>query len=272
MERLPNELDVATSHLASLADGDRGILEIVRIGRPAVPRLRTMLFQREPSGLFQPRCRVVEALAALHARAVLVEFLHADRHIPDPVERAGEEAVINAAARAVQDSMDEVLFHRLLLLAQTQKLAGPIEAIGQTRRSEAVSCLIAALGDDLARAAAEEALRQFGAAAATALIKAGIGDPVSVSDDESSRRRRRAAMRLLNEIDPPPATTENLRDQWRSDPDIEVALLGCRMALKQGGTTECENAVQQLIQMLGGVDWRTRREIEDLLSQWIDSA
>ncbi len=265
MERPPDELELATCHLTSLSDGDRGVLEVMRIGQRAVPRLRTLLFQREPSGLFQPRCRVIEALAALHARAVLAEFLQADRHIADPVERAGEEAVINAAARAVRDSLDETLFQRLLLLAETRKLAGPIEVIGQTRRIEGVSCLIAALGDDLARPVAEEALRKFGAAAATALINAtNMGVE---ADDTSARRRRRAAMRLLNEIDPPPATTENLRDRWRGEPDIEIAVLGCRMALRQGGTPECKKAVQQLIRMLGVADWRTGREIRNLLSQ-----
>lgn len=269
MERPKNELERATSDLASLTDGDRGVLEIVRIGQPAVPRLRTLLFQREPSGLFQPRCRVVEALAALHARAVLVEFLQADRHIVDPVERAGEEAVINAAARAVQDSMDEALFHRLLLLAETRKLVGPIEAIGRTRRSEAVYCLVHALGDDVARTAAEAALRQLGAVAAPALIEAA-GSGVA-SGDESARRSRRAAMRLLNEIDPPPATTEAVRDRWRGDPDIEIAVLGCAMALKQGGTAECEKVVRQLIQLLGVADWRTCRAIEDLLSPSADT-
>lgn len=270
MERPMNELERATSHLTSLTDGDRGVLEIVRIGQRAVPRLRTLLFQREPSGLFQPRCRVVDALATLHAHAVLAEFLQADRHITDPVERAGEEAVINAAARAVQGNMDEALFHRLLLLAETRKLVGPIEVIGQTRRSEAVCCLIRALGDDVARTAAEEALRKFGAAAATALIDAAAS--AVASEDESARRRRRAAMRLLNEIDPPPATTEALRDRWRGNPDIEIAVLGCGMTLKQGDAAECEQAVHQLIQMLGAADWPTCREIKDLLSQSAGSA
>jgi hypothetical protein len=264
MERLSNELEVATSRLTSLTDGERGVLEVVRIGTQAIPRLRTLLFQREPSGLFQSRCHVVEALAALNARTVLAEFLQADRNIPDPVERAGEEAVINAAARAVRDSMDEALFHRLLLLAGTRKLIGPIEVVGDTRRIEALSGLIAALGDDLAHPVAEEALRKFGGAAATALIEAASTrvEP----EHESARRRRRAAMRLLNEIDPPPATTENLRLRWRRDPDIEIALLGCRMALKQGNTTECDKAVEQLIQMLGRADWRARREIKAILS------
>jgi hypothetical protein len=270
MERPPNELEAAISHLTSLTDGDRGVLEVVRIGKPAVPRLRTLLFQRDPSGLFQPRCRVVEALAALDAHAVLAEFLQADRNIPDPVERAGEEAVINAAARAVQDRMDEALFHRLLWLAETRKLVGPIEVIGQTRRIDALCCLIAALRDDLARPVAEEALRSFGADAATALIEF-----ISVSGEpeyESGRRSRRAAMRLLSEIDPLPATPQDWRDQRRADRDIDIALLGCQMALKQGNTTEREKAVQQLIQMRGGADWRTRRAIAELLSNPADTA
>lgn len=257
------ELDTAAARLMSLNDGDRGVLEIIRIGQAATPRLRYLLFEREPSGLFQSRCRVVEALSALNARAVLLEFLYADRYIRDPVERAGEEAVINAVARALRRGVDEAVFQRLLLLAESRKLAGPIEVIGETRRLEALPCLVAALKDDLARPVAEAALQKFGTAATSTLLAAAS---VAVAEEtESGRRARRAALKLLYATDPLPTTTPTTRDGWRDDPDPEIALLGCRMALTQGDQSERDITVLRLIGMLYGADWRTRGEIEDLL-------
>ena len=263
------ELDAAAAHLMSLSDGDHGVLEIVRIGEAAVPRLRCLLFEREPSGLFQPRCRVVEALSALNARSVLLEFLQTDREIPDPIERAGEEAVINAVARTLVGCVDEVVFRRLLQLAECQKLVGPIEVIGETRRSEALPCLVAALEDDLGRPAAEEALRKFGSTAAPALL-ARVGAAVA-EESESGRRGRRSALHLLCDIDPPPTITTIMRDGWRNDPDTEISLAGCQMALTQGDRREREITVRQLIGMLYRMDWRKRREIEDLLCRSAES-
>ena len=266
-------LDLALHHLMSLNVGDQGVLEVVAFGRSAVPRLRHLLFQREPSGLFQPRCRVVQALAALGAREVLLEFLETDRDIPDPVERAGEDAVINAVARTLHTSGDEVVFRRLLRLAATRRLIGPIEVIGTMRRREALHCLVAALEDDLARPVAEDALRNFGSDAAPALLEsAHTATRHDGEESESSRRRRRSALQLLSEIDRPAGLDADLRTSWRTDPDAQIALLGCRFALDLGDAAERHAAVQQLIRMLNWVPWNLRRDIADCLVAHASSA
>lgn len=46
------KLERALEKLISLHEGDRGVLEVVACAARAIPRLRTLLFRREPSGLF----------------------------------------------------------------------------------------------------------------------------------------------------------------------------------------------------------------------------
>jgi hypothetical protein len=95
-------LRAAIDKLRSLHDGDRGVIEIAACGRRAIPALRALLFERGPSGLYEPRCLAVKALGALEAYDVLIEYLNAPRAIVDPIERVGEDAVLNAAARAAR--------------------------------------------------------------------------------------------------------------------------------------------------------------------------
>ncbi len=259
-------LERAVDRLISLSEGDRGVLDVLACGREAVPRLRALLFQREPSGLFQPRCRVVEALELLGAYDVLTEFLMADRNIPDPVERAGEDAVLNATARALHGVADEAVIQRLLFLAETRRLAGPIEVLGALRRIEALPCLIAALADDVARPAAEDAIRRFGHDAAAALIGGATGRTLQDgSETESSRRRRRAALALLTEIGDPVQTSGQQRSEWIKDDDPQISVEGCRIALRSGGPAERQAAVRRMVDMLPTVPWHVRRDIEELL-------
>jgi hypothetical protein len=96
-------IEEALAKLCSFPDGDLGISEVIACGQIAVPALRGILFEREKSGLYQTRCRAVEALAALGATDVLVDYLQMERLIPDPVERLGEDAVINAVARSLPE-------------------------------------------------------------------------------------------------------------------------------------------------------------------------
>jgi hypothetical protein len=261
-----DELTRALGRLTSLQEGDLGVLDVVACGTRAVPKLRALLFRREVSGLYQPRCRAVEALAALDAHDVLIEFLNTDRDIADPVERAGEDAVINAVARAVCDVRDEAVFRRLLSIAETRWLAGAIDALGSFRRPEALACLTAALGDDLARPAAEDALRQFGRDAMTALVAGATDRTVQAcAETESSRRRRRAALALMLEAGGPAAMPSQRRAQWMHDDDPEIAVLGCGVALRYGDAAEKQTAVRRLVDMLGSVHWRVRHDIEDCL-------
>ncbi|MCL2452335.1 MAG: hypothetical protein FWD08_01570, partial [Alphaproteobacteria bacterium] len=75
----PANLQQAIEKLKSLYDGDRGLIEIAAYGQQAVPALRALLFERDPSGLFQARCRALHALVSLKAYDVVAEFLRAPR-------------------------------------------------------------------------------------------------------------------------------------------------------------------------------------------------
>ncbi len=259
-------LDDALNRLVSLQDGDRGVLDAVACGRDAIAPLRTLLFRREPSGLFQPRCHVVEALAALGARDVLREFVLSDRDIADPVEAAGEDAVLNAAVRALHGEADETFVQRLLVLACTRRLAAPIEALGALRHPGALACLLAALADDVARPAAEGAIRHYGRAARTLLLAAVTERDVrDGAETESSRRRRRAALALLLETGDAADLSREQRDLWVHDDDPQIVVAGCRLVLACGDPAERGAAIGRLLDMLPFVDWKLRSEMVDCL-------
>jgi hypothetical protein len=259
-------LQRALDRLLSLHDGDRGVLDVAAYGQRALPALRRLLFRREPSGLYQPRCRVVEVLAALGEHEVLIDFLESSHEIADPVEAAGEDAVVNAAARALRGLYDERVFRLLFFLAESRLLAGPIEVLGSWRRLEALPCLVAALADDLARPAAVEALRHYGDLATAALLDS-VRQPVRVAgaETESSRRRRRAALALLLDLDPSAHVPADLRGELMCDDDAALSVLGCRLALACGTDGERRIAVERLTGWRGGTTWLVRKEIEDCL-------
>lgn len=139
---LAADIERALGRLKSLHDGELGVVEVIECGRRAVPALHALLLEGQSSSIFHPGCRTVEALAALGAHDVLIEFLSAPRDVTDPVNRTGEQAVINAAARALVGCPDERAFPLLLELAKRQPLAGVIEALGSFRRPETIPCLI----------------------------------------------------------------------------------------------------------------------------------
>jgi hypothetical protein len=256
----------ALGRLTSFSEGDVGVLDVVRCGIRAVAPLRALLFRRETSGLFQTRCRVVEALAALRAHDVLVEFLDRDEAIQDPVERAGEDAVINAAARAVQPVADEPVVQRLRLLAETRQLAGPIEVLGRLRRLEVLPGAIVALADGVARPAAEAALRMLGPAARVAVLAAVNERSLQYGGEtDMSLRRRRAALALLLELGPPGALPGQQMETWMGDDDPSIAILGCRMALRSDDVPARRKAVKTLLRLFLNVAWPLRSEIEDCI-------
>ncbi len=195
----------AIGRLKSFHDGEIAVPEVVACGNEAIPALRALLFERELSGLFQARVRAVEALAGLRAHAVLLEFLKTERQLADPVERLGEDAVINAAASALAYRNDPGLFEVLMRLARRPCLTGVIFALGTFRKAEAIPLLIEALTEDASRLSAEKALVRIGTAARTALTE--VADrPSDERASESELRQQRSARKVLSELGVPPGS------------------------------------------------------------------
>ena len=90
-----DEIGRLVERLNSLREGAQAAADLVVCGQRTVEPLRKFLLEGKPSGIFQPRQRAVESLAELGAKDVLIEYLTSDEPIPDPVDRYGEEAVIN---------------------------------------------------------------------------------------------------------------------------------------------------------------------------------
>ncbi|MGO9005622.1 MAG: hypothetical protein ACLQB4_07655 [Beijerinckiaceae bacterium] len=183
---------------------------------------------------------------------MLIEFLKSWRETVDPVERIGDEAVINAAARALRSAKSEKLFQLLLALAAQNPLAGIIETLAAYRRPEALPYLIAALAEDTARHAAEVALREFGADARPALLQIATSpSPSSDYESTSSRRRRRSALRLLFAIGVEPDDWPALQSRIH-ERDERIAALTCEigLALKK----DCREITQRLIGMISGAE------------------
>jgi HEAT repeat protein len=269
----PRRVECAIARLRSFHDSDRGIIDVVACGEQATPALRAMLIEREPSGLYQTRCRAVEALAAIGAHDVLIEFLKTERTIADPLERVGEDAVINAAALALAASASSLakarercVFELLLRLARRPVLGGVIGALGVFEDVEALPALINALEEDGSRVTAENALRRLGRLAHAALLRAvDVKVPSGPHESESSRRRRRSALRILAQMDRSPKLWHDLRHLVH-DNDAKVAALMCEIGLARAAAPERAGAVRRLIELLAEADWVLRDEIEVCLS------
>ena len=162
----------AIRRIQSLNLGDLAVPDVIACGPAAIAPLRTILFAREPSGLFEARCRTVQALAALGAFDVLTEFLRSRTARADPVEQFGDDAVINAAARALAAVRSDRVFALMTTLAGKRMLPGIIAALGSFDRVDAIPTLVDALVDDDCRPPAEAALRRLGNAAYSALSEA----------------------------------------------------------------------------------------------------
>jgi hypothetical protein len=262
---LASDVQRALERLKSLHDGDLGVVDITACGSRAIPALRAFLLEGESSGIYHPRCRAAEALAALGAHDVLIEFLNSPRSVADPVNRTGEEAVINAAARALVGVDDERIFPLLLDLAKCQPLAGVIDALGSHRRSEAIPCLISALSEDYSRRAAEAALLRLGSRARPALLRAATRPvPSAEWETPSSRRARRSAVQLLARIGIPLRQRARFRDLMQ-DSDAEVAVHACRAYLASASKDEKSDIIHRLIALIPSLGWLLCEEVEECI-------
>jgi HEAT repeat protein len=256
--------------LNSLKEGDRAVSELIAYGHKAIGSLRQFLLEGRPSAIYQPRQRAVEALAALGAKEVLVEYLRRHKEIVDPNVRLGEEAVESTAARYLSKWPSEEVYQILLEITQKRCLPGAFEALGEFRRPESIPYLVIALEDDVCRPAAEEALRKIGAPSRLELIHAVLTpSPNKEAETPSSLRRRGSAAGLLSEIGISADEWQQFRQLLNeTNPAILVAV--SRMAAKVGGTKEKVLAVRRLIETLEIADWYFREEIGTLLTQFSD--
>lgn len=245
-EREP--IDRAIADLRDLAHVDQGVLEAIACGQAAVPRLRALLFAAEPGGLFETRCGVVEALAGLHAEDVLIAFLSTPHASGDPIERAGTEAVMDAAARALIPYRTPELPDIMLRLAEARLLPSAIEWLGAHGRTEALACLVRALGDDIAWPSAVTALHTLGMAALAELWRLVLEPaPDRAHEADTSHRRRRTALSVLRDIDPAAtASPADALEALSQDDDPAISVPALCWLLDSGRAADAGVAVARL--------------------------
>lgn len=242
------------------------MIEAIGIGAPAIPVLRELLFERDSAGIFEPRMRAVQALAALRATNDLKEFVRRWKRPSDPVERFGDEAVLGTAARFLGATMTEEVYLILMAVGRKHPVPGVIEALGGFGRPESIPIMVRALADDVSRTAAEQALRILGEAAISALIEAALRPVANLWGFEipSSVRRRRSALMLLLEF----GVTRDIWDLIRgltADADDEIAVRACAIGLTAGASSDQRDCARLMVALLRRVRWPLHQEIEDCL-------
>jgi hypothetical protein len=264
-EPQPEAADLV-AQLESLADGPEAVVRLVACGREAVGPLREYLLAGRITSLLQPRCWAVEALAALGARDVLLEYLRQERPEPDPVLRLSEDAVESAAARALVAWPSDEVFSVLLERARARMLPGLVEALGAFQRAEAVPVLVRALEDDVCRRAAEDALRTAAPGAVPVLIRNALS-PMPEAGDESpsSLLRRRSAVALLTEVYVDAGEWPRLRPLLLED-DHSLVVAAARLAARLAPRHDRRLAASRLIEMVDA-GWPLSAGIEDVLAE-----
>lgn len=258
-------IEQGIARLRGLREGDRAVRDLIACGRTAIGPLRAFLSERDPSGIFLPRCQAVEALSALKAREELLDYLAHPPVEADPVEQAGIDVVTGAVARALMEWPDDELFALLMRAARHKLLPGVVDALARFGREEALPVLSAALAEDFCRAAAESGFRRLGGKACTVLWQLATSRvPTADRETEMSRRRRRSAVRLWGELCPG-AETWDLLWPLAHDGDDHVAFLACSLCLEQLTACDAEQVSRRLVQLLHSGDWLLRVEVEDLL-------
>jgi hypothetical protein len=256
----------AIGRMTSLHEGELGLVDVLACGEDAIFPLRALLFRRERSGIYQPRCRAALALGTFRAYNVLREFLAARPEITDPVERTGEDAVLNAAAKALASAREHSDFHLLLDVLRWRLLPGVIESLSAFRSAEIIPLLIAALAEDDCAQSAEAALNNCGGAAEDALVQCAAKTPSPAGlESETSRRQRRRALRLLFEIGVSARSWAQLR-HLIDDPDPKIALLASKLGLSISQADK-DHALERLLFLREYSDWIIAQDIEAFLGE-----
>jgi hypothetical protein len=257
----------AIRKLSSLRDGDIGVVDVVVCGPRAVPLLRDMLFAREPSGIYETRRRVVEALAQLHADDVLIDYLRNPNAVSDPVEQVGEDAVINAIARALAGSRRAEVIALLLAWAQRRPLSGVIDALGRLGVIKAIPFLVSALVEDECRPSAEGAIRLFGRLAAGALFESAVRSPRPGEPVVLLNRARSSALKLLAEMGPPSSGLCAALRPLMQDCVLGVAFASCQICLQSADRAVASTAALRLIGLLAAANSFVSSDIEKTLAE-----
>lgn len=262
---LDNQLQRALDRLKALHEGWAGLTDVIVCGPRAIPELRKLLFFAEPSGIFEPRCRVVSALAALGGYDVLVDYLCSSRENVDPVARAGEDAVRSAAARALGGVNKKGVLPLLIRLARERPSIGVAEALGAFGCPEAIPSLIHCLHEDETRAAAEAALRGIGRRARAALMR--LAETKSPDESPSNIRARRASMSLLAEIGIAPWQEESIRRlAW--DDSADISAYACIAYLSSGPHRDLGEILARMRQILPQLRGGARAVAQESLAEF----
>jgi hypothetical protein len=270
------KIERALTQMRSLREGEAGVLKAVQCGGAAIPGLRALLFERDRSGIYQPRCLAVRALFILGARDVLFDYLSTAPERESPVERLGDDAVINAAAECLARTQDrdedEEVFQLLLRLASRRYWPGVIAALARYGRPEAIPYLAGALAEDDCRLLAAPALLTFGRAAVPALLQiAAQGRGVLRRQSETGLRTRQRALALLLQIGIDKAAWRLLRPLIAA-PDPRLALNACALCLASDAPSDWPGAVQRLRRIADSGDWLMARKAEDVLRHTLPKA
>ncbi|MDF0490523.1 hypothetical protein PX554_20540 [Sphingomonas sp. H39-1-10] len=240
--------------------------DVVALGDAARVPLETLLTEREPSGIYQPRILAARALGAIHANDILLEFLQNPRLLSDAVERAGEEAVMNGAAEVLAQNRFEAAFETLrAIVAARPHLIGTVHALAAFGRAAAIPELVTALGDDGSRHAAEEGLRRLGLPASRCLLDRLERLAADQSRHfETNVRHRHAILAMLLALGLPPGGWPVVVP-FMNDPDERVSAAACGIALVHGPPIARYDALKLLQQIARTADLRLRIEIDEIL-------
>jgi hypothetical protein len=230
-----------------LLHDESALVHAVSFGADAVGPLRVLLNEREPSGIYQPRCRAATALGMIGAYDVLLDFLLSPRAIDNGIERAGEDAVINASAHELGKACYPPAYPALKRIAAERPcLMGAVEGLGCYRRADSIPVLVDALIEDGSRAVAEATLIALGRPAVPALVEAAMAHPPDGELEYSrSARKRRSALKVLGGIGVGEKEWARLRELM-ADRDKWISALACGLALGIGSAADQEEAYERL--------------------------